>query len=564
MLLGIDVGGTHTDAVALHLCGKKAHILASAKVKTNPQNLLFSIQQVLNIILQDVERTKIRQLNLSTTLTTNAIVENRIEDVGVLLIPGPGIDPLNYQICKNFHCIPGSMDHRGIETERLNMNISKHYIEQCRAQGIKTFAVVGKFSVRNPLHELQLRHTLKGTEPAGADFITLGHLLGGTLNFPRRVATAYFNCAVWRIFGYFADAIEQTLCELGLDCHVNILKADGGTMPLAYSRNMPVQSIFSGPAASVMGILALTDIFHDSVILDIGGTTTDIAIFAKGSPLIEPSGIDIGSHPTLVRALKVKSIGVGGDSSIWLLGDSVRVGPNRLGPSLAEGGSHPTLTDALNYLELSDIGDKEVSRLGFEKYAKEHTLSPKTLAEKAVDTATSTIQKETQALLNEINDKPVYTIHELMEGHRIVPRKIYVVGGPAKAMRLPLFARFRLSTEVPENFAVANAVGAALTRTTADLELFADTQKNSMFLPSLGHRENIHGEYSLQDAERDAMNHLLAHLTDLRLADDAARAQITHASSFSMVEGIQTVGRNIRVTCQIKPGVSAKCSGGSS
>ncbi|MGE4504631.1 MAG: hydantoinase/oxoprolinase family protein [Desulfovibrionaceae bacterium] len=565
MLLGIDVGGTHTDAVALRVEGNKATLVAAAKVKTNKDDLLSSVNGALGLLLREVDPASVRQLGLSTTLSTNAIVENRTEDVGVLVMPGPGLDPQNYRPCRDFHVLGGSMDHRGMEAERLDLAQARAAVDQCREHGVRTFALVGKFSVRNPLHESQLRHMLCGGEDPGcerADFITLGHALGGALGFPRRVATAYFNCAVWRLYGAFATAVEESLIDHGLGCRVNILKADGGTMPLPHSRSMPVQSIFSGPAASVMGIVALTDIFHDSVLLDIGGTTTDIAIFAAGSPLVEPEGIDIGSHPTLVRALKVKSIGVGGDSAISVIGDTVRVGPRRLGPAMAEGGSHPTLTDALNLLGHSQVGDVAASEAGLAAYAESHTFTARQLAEQAVARAAATIREETRALLAEINDKPVYTIHELLEERAIVPRKVYVVGGPAQAMKMPLFAEFRLSTEVPENHAVANAVGAALTRTTTDLELFADTQRHTLFIPALGHRENIPASYTLEDAKRDAMNQLLSHLMDLRLASDASRAVITHASAFNMVDGMHTVGRNIRVTCQIKPGVAATLFGG--
>jgi N-methylhydantoinase A/oxoprolinase/acetone carboxylase beta subunit len=316
-----------------------------------------------------------------------------------------------------------------------------------------------------------------------------------------------------------------------------------------------VESIFSGPAASVMGIIALCDIFHDSIILDVGGTTTDIAIFASGSPLVEGEGIAIGSHPTLVRALKVHSIGVGGDSALGVIGDEVRVGPQRLGPSLAMGGGHPTLTDAMNYLEICAVGDMAASRQGIERFASDHTLTPQGLAEQALDAAVSAIHTACRDLVAEINAKPVYTIHELMDGARIVPKKLYLMGGPAEALKMPLFRRFQISTEVPRHAQVANAIGAALTRLTTDVELFADTARNVMLIPKLGHRENIPDSYALADAERDAMNHLLAHLGKLGLPGESRRAQITEASSLNMVEGQDTVGRNIRVKCQIKPGV---------
>ncbi|SKA93552.1 Hydantoinase/oxoprolinase N-terminal region [Paucidesulfovibrio gracilis DSM 16080] len=560
MYLGIDVGGTHTDAVALDISGPGVEVVSACKVATRPRDLLGSVREALERVLQGVDRAKVKRLNLSTTLSTNAIVEGRTEEVGVLVIPGPGMDPTDYMLCRDYHVLDGAMDHRGNETARLDNTQCQAAIASCRANGVNTFAVVGKFSVRNPLHENTLRHMLCGTREGQAceraDFVTLGHQLGGRLNFPRRVATAYFNCSVRRLYNDFADAVERGLEAMDMaHVRVNVLKADGGTMPLAFSRRMPVQSIFSGPAASVMGIIALCEIIHDSVILDIGGTTTDIAVFAAGSPLLERDGIAIGSHPTLVRALKVKSIGVGGDSALSVIGDTVRVGPRRLGPSMAAGGEHPTLTDALNCQGLSAVGDVDASRNGMAAFAEAHTISPDKLAAQAVDAAARTIHEQTRALVAEINDQPVYTIHELIEGKRIVPRKLYLMGGPAEAMRMPLFQRFQLSNEAPEHFAVANAVGAALTRTTTDVELFADTQKHIMFLPGLGHHENIPGTYTLEDAKRDAMNHLLAHLADLRLSADAQRAEITHASSFNMVDGMRTTGRNMRVKCQIKPGV---------
>jgi len=368
------------------------------------------------------------------------------------------------------------------------------------------------------------------------------------------------------VFGAFADAVEKSLARLGLGhVRVNTLKADGGTFPLAQARKMPVQSIFSGPAASVMGIIALCDITHDSIILDIGGTTTDIAVFVDGQPLVENDGIDIGSHPTLVRALKVLSIGIGGDSAISVLGEVVRVGPNRLGPSQAdcvelgcacEEDARPTLIDALNCTGAASHGNVEASRQAVEAFARCHSISPGVLAERAVAAAAEAIYKATRALLDEINDKPVYTIHELLEGRRVVPKRVYVMGGPASAMQEAVRQRFELFTVVPQHFDVANAIGAALTRNTASLELFADTEKGVMFIPALRHRENVPRTYNLKDASRDALNHLLAHLSEMGVFADRDNAQVNHASSFNMVNDGTTTGRNIRVKCQIKPGVA--------
>ncbi|WP_320171949.1 hydantoinase/oxoprolinase family protein [Maridesulfovibrio sp.] len=548
LLLGIDVGGTHTDAVALGPGGIEAQV----KVPTDHDNLLSSIRTALGEIVRNADPARIKQLNLSTTLSTNSIVEGNFEDVGVIVSAGPGLDPHSFMVCKDFHVIPGSLDHRGSETKRLDNLALEEAIASCRKSGIKVYAAVTKFSPRNPSHEKAIELAVGDN----ADFITLGHQLTGRLNFPRRISTAFYNCAVWRVFNSFADAITATLDEMGLGhIKVNILKADGGTMPLPLSRQVPVQSIFSGPAASVMGIIALCNITHDSIIFDIGGTTTDIAVFAGGSPLIEQEGIDIGSHPTLVRALKVHSIGIGGDSAISVVDGVVRTGPNRLGPSIAFGGEIPTLTDALIWKGSCDCGNINGSKSGFAGFAAAKGLEPDDLAERAIAYAVDRIHSSTRTLVEEINRQPVYTIHELLENRRIVPRKVYIMGGPAKSLKMDIFRKFRLSTEVPENYDVANAIGAALTRTTTELELFADTERGLMFIPSLGHRENIPRNYNLEDARRDAMNHLLAHLGEMHVAADGSNAQVTSSSSFNMVNGVSTVGRNIRVKCQIKPGV---------
>lgn len=559
MLLGIDVGGTHTDAVAIDLEGE-VKVVASTKVLTRHDDLLASVTEALDEILKEVDRNAVTQLNLSTTLSTNAIVQGKTEDVGVIVSSGPGIDPHNSMLCRDFHVIDGSIDHRGNEVRALSNRQLSGAIDSCRANGVRVFAAVSKFSTRNPRHENVIRRLVcdcKDEETCEhADFVTLGYRLGGALNFPRRVATAYFNCAVWRLYNDFATAVEKGLADMGMShVKVNMLKADGGTMPLPQSRKMPVQSIFSGPAASVMGIIALTDIFHDSVILDIGGTTTDIAIFADGAPLIEREGISIGSHPTLVTALKVRSIGIGGDSSITVVGDKVRVGPNRLGPSVCLGGERVTLTDALNCTGVCEVGDVAASKEAIEAYARTHTIGAEKLAQDAVQYATEAIYDATRGLIDEINSKPVYTIHELLDEKKVIPKKIYLMGGPAQAMKMNIFRKFQLSTEVPDNYDVANAIGAALTRTTWELELFADTQRHVLFIPSLSYRENVHTDYDQDDAEKDALNQLSMQLDSMGVFLQPEDALITHSSSFNMVEGMDQVGKNIRVKCQVRPGV---------
>lgn len=547
LYLGLDVGGTHTDAV---LIGDKG-IVSHYKAVTEHANLLMSVRTAIEEITRDVDRKRIRRINLSTTLSTNAIVEDKLENVCVIISSGPGIDPDNFRIGKSFNLVEGSIDHRGKEVRGLDVKALAGIGSDAVKKKIKTFAAVTKFSTRNPDHENQIAEKIR---PA-SDFITLGHKLSGQLSFPRRVVTAYFNSAVWRLYNSFADAIATGLGELGIDAEVNVLKADGGTMPFALSRDVPVESILSGPAASVMGIAALCDITQDCVMLDIGGTTTDIAVFADGVPLIENEGISLQSYPTLVRALKTRSIGIGGDSVIRVKGKEITVGPDRKGPAMAAGGKEPTLVDALNCRKVISYLDTGASAKGIAALAKKAGLSAAKLADSAFSFAVGRIRGEVQAMVDEINNRPVYTIHEMLEGKKIGLRKVYVMGGPAKAFRDGLAEAFGVEAVLPENYDVANAIGAALAKTTIEIELYADTNRGELIIPNIDVRQKIAAAYTVKDAERDAKKFLGTHLRQVGATASDSDTEIIESSSFNMVDGFYTSGRDIRVKCQIKPGV---------
>ncbi len=548
MLLGIDVGGTHTDAVVINQQG----LVATAKVVTDHDNLLHSVQEALEKVLQDASPRQIRNINLSTTLTTNAIVEQKLEPVGMFVAAGPGIDPQQYEIGDYFFPCRGSIDHRGVERAPLDDGEIDKNLRTCRDEGIRCYAAVSKFSPRNPLHENIIQQKLQSQ----ADFVTVGHQLSGRLNFPRRIATAYYNSAIRPPFNRFADAIESSIEKLGLQAPINILKADGGTMPFAVSRKVPVQSILSGPAASVMGIVALCDIDDDAVILDIGGTTTDIAVFAAGSPLLQKEGIALGGHATLVQAIITRSIGIGGDSLIQVNQEKLTVGPQRHGPAMAFGGAKPTLIDACNVQGVSMAGNKQASMDGMAKLAKNLDLPLPELAAQVIDLAVSSIMEATRELIQEINNRPVYTVHEMLSGPELTPEKLYVMGGPAAALADTLGKRFSMPATVPHDYAIANAIGAALTRSTMELELFADTEKKTLIIPELDIAEEIPFQYSLDDAVSRGRESLADYLKlHGHQHIDENDIETIEADVFNMINNYFTVGRNIRVSCQLKPGI---------
>lgn len=548
MILGIDVGGTHTDAVLVERSG----VVAWAKVETLHEDLLSSVHRVLSEISSKAEFDQIENLNLSTTLCTNAIIQKELEQVGVLVTAGPGIDPSNFEIGENYYVVPGSLDHRGTEIKALDLEYAKRCLEECARQGIKVFSLISKFSPRNPDHEKKLSELL----PEKCDFYTQGHVLSSQLNFPRRIATAYYNSAVWPIFNNFVSSVTGSLKEQGLDPKLNILKADGGTMPLLQARDMPVESIFSGPAASIMGIKALCNLEEDALLLDIGGTTTDVATFANGDPVVEPESLELEHSPTLVRAMKTKSIGVGGDTAVSLENGDIQIGPQRLGPCLAQGGSHPTLIDALNCVKDLGYGDIQASERGMQDLGDRLQESSWEVARTIVQKATRKIKEATLQMLQEVNEKPVYTVHEIMEYKEVRPKKIYLMGAPAEVLSSFLGREFELPTIIPEHYSVANALGAALARSTCEVELLADTEKGNMSISVLDVQKNISKSYTVEQAQEDVRSHLLDYLNqDLGLDVSPGEIEFVEESQMNMVKGMRTVGQDIRVKSQIKPGI---------
>lgn len=571
MFLGIDVGGTHTDAVVID----HGTVAASCKVPTQHTDLLASVREATDTLLAQVPASSIVRVNLSTTLSTNAIVEGRTEEVGVVVSAGPGIDPEHVRVGRFYNAIDGCIDHRGVEIAPLDSKALDHVAADYAAAGVRVFAAVTKFSTRNPHHERAMAEVLMAaaSKASGGDFVAMGHSTSAQLNFPRRVATAYYNAAVWRLYNSFADAVEVTMQERGITAPVYMLKADGGTMPLAASRLRPVESILSGPAASVMGVMALCDIQNtcneDSLVLDIGGTTTDMAIFAAGEPVIERGGIDVGSYSTTVRALRTRSIGVGGDSHVHVQGGLVRVGPERFGPSMCQGGLIPTLIDALNVCGHAQLGDTAASMRGFEDLAREHNMNVNELAATAIANAMQSIVTAVQSLVDDINDRPVYTILELLEGRKIKPSRVYVMGGPAMVVRNLVMDALNCRVVVPEQYAVANAIGAALTQTTAELELFADTEHGKCFIPTLEQERKVSKRYNLESAQEDACAALKQYMQDMGVCNDVDSStnadnvdantmniDIVEASSFNMVDDTGFAGRSIRVKCQVRPSIS--------
>lgn len=551
MYLGIDAGGTHTDAVII----EKGTILASVKVPTRHDDLPGTVRAVLAALPGDIDRARVSRVTLGTTLAVNAVVQGRADPVGLALSAGPGMAPARFGIGDFVQIVDGGLDHRGVEVAPLDAAALRKAAAGWRAAGVRAFAVAGKFSPRNPDHEEAMAAVLEFPECS----VCRGHQVSGRLNFPRRVASTYYNAAVWRLHNMFLDAVEEALREAGIHAPIRLLKADGGAVPLGASRRRPVESILSGPAASVMGVMALCDTAGDGLLLDMGGTTTDIALYADGSPVVDRNGMVLHGRRTLVRALAATSVGVGGDSLLAVRDDMVQVGPRREGPACAFGGERPTLLDALNCLGGPTAGDAAVSRRSITELAHEHGLEPAALARTAVRTALDTVIIAARELLERVNAQPVYTLAALLEDRRVRPARAWLAGGPAELVRPLLETALELPVSVPPHADVANAVGAALTLPTAALELLADTGQGVLRVPSLDVERRIGRNYTLEEARAEARELLRVHLA-AECYDGAVEAavEVTEAALFATLDERGRGGRDIRVCCQLTPGIAER------
>jgi N-methylhydantoinase A len=231
--------------------------------------------------------------------------------------------------------------------------------------GIGCLGVVSKFSIRNPAHEIAI-HDLLGDR---FEKVFLGHRIAGRLNFPRRIATTFLNASVYPIHKDFFEAVVNSLAQKGLSMPIRILKPDGGNMRFDASIDHPAQTILSGPAASVMGSVAFAPKDEACLVLDIGGTTTDMAVMVNGVPLLDPMGIRIGDRKTLIRSLETVSIGVGGDSVVRVVDGKIHIGPDRLGMAMAYGGPVPTPTDAIFTLGIGEGGDPQKAKEAIQSVA---------------------------------------------------------------------------------------------------------------------------------------------------------------------------------------------------
>lgn len=565
MLLGLDVGGTFTDVVIID--GHR--VVATAKRRTTKDNLMNGIGEALDAVLEDCDTSNIEQVTLSTTVVTNTIVEGKEQPVDLYVVTGPGrnVDDI-FPVSPIY--LQGYTDHRGIVVEHTPADAVRGIANMVQARsGTDLAAVSAKFGVRNPQEELSITEELKNAYHA----ISNGSLLSGSLNFPRRTISAYFNSAVTPVFTVFKKNVEDALSARNIVAPLHILKADGGSLPIEHMVSRPVETAFTGPAATVLGLSALGVIGNQhTVALDIGGTTTDISLWKHGRPLMTKNGVSIREYPSAVRSFAVTSVGIGGESVVRLKNGNLTVGPERVGPSVALGGVEPTLGDALIVLGHANYGDFNLASRALQDLADAiqatvqsnnvNTLNNQlTLIKTSSDVARlilqnalETIQCGVDEVITVENKRPIYVVADIVNPDIFVPEHIVVVGGTAPSLGASIGEYMDLPITIPENAAVANAIGAALALSTIELTVHVDTKRRLLVIPELGiKQQNCTLKRAEQVVER-AKEALSEEALRLGL-DTAQEIEVISIEDFPVVEGWQSMERLITVKVQLAAGV---------
>ena len=345
--IGIDTGGTYTDAVVIKRnqssdnTSNAENILASVKSLTTHGNLSEGISDALSQALEVAVAKSagafspkdVRLVSLSTTLATNALVEGQGSSLGVFTL---GFNEAMIERTEIAKAIPdakmlnitGGHVYTGREQAPLDEAAIRKALSGPMGK-VDAYAVAGHYAVRNQTHERQAQALIR--EITGAT-VTASCDLSDSLNGPKRALTAAFNAQIVSLIVQLENAVRGSMNTLGLDAPIMIVKGDGSIANAESVMQTPIETILSGPAASVIGARYLTG-ESDFLISDIGGTTTDVATVINGWPALNEAGADVGGYRTLVKAIDMKTLGLGGDSEVDI-GELLKLSllPNRALP----------------------------------------------------------------------------------------------------------------------------------------------------------------------------------------------------------------------------------------
>lgn len=454
--LGIDVGGTNTDAV---LIDEQLHVAASVKRHTT-EDVYSGILEAIRAVLREsgVDRSQIRQAMLGTTQCTNAIVERRgLAPVGILRIGAPaalGIPPMVdwaedlKAIAADIAMIGGGFEYDGKELAPFDAEAAKSFFLRCKEKGIRSVAISCVFSTVRNDHELEAARLCR--EMMGEDVHVSVSSEIGSMGIIERENATILNAALYHVAESFTEGFARSLEDEGVtNADIYLSQNDGTLMTMEYARRYPILTIACGPTNSIRGACYLSSL-KNAVVVDVGGTTTDLGVIQNGFPRESGVAVTIGGVRTNFRMPDVISIGLGGGSIVREQPDGrVTVGPDSVGYQITEkalvfGGDVCTATDIAVRLGLTDLGDKsKVSHLseGF--------------AGKALSAITELVEDSLDSMKVSSEDVELILVGG---GSIILPEKL----AGAKTVTKP------------EAGGVANAIGSAISKVSGNYEKLVD------------------------------------------------------------------------------------------
>lgn len=363
LALGVDTGGTYTDAVLIR---DETEVIASAKSLTTRADLAIGVGKAISAVLDEaqVSPDQISMASLSTTLATNALVEGQGGRVALIYVGFRQSDLEKHGLMDALKGDPASViagghSHAGSETAVLDTAALDAFLDSNK--GISGFAVAAQFATRNPAHELEVARIISAKTGAP---VTCSHHLSVRLNGPKRAVTAVLNARLIGMIDRLIGRAQDTLHDLGIDAPMMVVRGDGALMSAEQARERPIETILSGPAASIVGACWLTGA-ENALVSDIGGTTTDVALIRDGKPAIDPAGAQVGGFRTMVEAVAMRTHGLGGDSQVHVvtegLGGGVFLGPRRVLPISLIAAEAPDIVHAVldEQLRATTVGEHD-------------------------------------------------------------------------------------------------------------------------------------------------------------------------------------------------------------
>ena len=358
--LGVDTGGTFTDAVIVDLDDNT--VVAKRKSPTTHHDLSIGLGNSVRAVFEscDIKPEDISLVGISTTLATNSILEGHGGEVGLILIGWNPMEPVHFGE-KNQVFVKGGYDSKGQPLAPMSKAEVTEAIKKV-SEGVDAIAISGLFSIANSSQEKKVKEL--AIQLTGLPVIA-GHELSAAMGIDLRAETAVLNGKLISIVSKFFDDVERTFKEVGVKAPIMVYKGDGSVMTIDNARIYPIETILSGPAASSMGGMMLSG-YEDCLMVDIGGTSTDIAIMEGGFPQIQFEGASVGKWRTRVKAVDMSTVALGGDSKVTLDGPRFILGPDRVIPLCTYAEEHPEIigkiigSDTFEYYEALEGIDRSV------------------------------------------------------------------------------------------------------------------------------------------------------------------------------------------------------------